>query len=917
MVNIEQFKIGYWYKGGSRTTDRLSTLNEKAVESMCLRASRCSKRWLPQLFISDGIRPSKSKGIQYDPAQVCFVDIDSTQGVDLFFNSWNKVVEYLPNLICAQRSFSGKLHLILYIGKQATLEDWTAACELNTYYAAAQIEKAIGIDYSQVFDEKAQAALDVHNLLHSQALFVSKYPFVYNTNGVRYVDIPDKEELLKRYRPVLCVNKSGEYMFQDMCDVTAVRGTGKWHIDRNNRITHSAYVDRYLIVSYYMTKWQADTDTVLTKLAEEFDDYTIQEMKKGNYSVKYSIPAVISSWCDSHLFQHKTITLADGEYINADDVWHKWQDTDKLTVLAPTGAGKTVMINNLAKRFNNCLVVVPMNATAGLYGDLNFFGTDGNRFLVDGANCVIWDQLYSTEVQQYMRTHTVDAVIVDECHCIVFDDYRTITHEVVDFLSQFNNKLLLVTATDVPAFTDKLTDSKFIYTRQHKNISITIEPTTTIVNRIWNIYNSDIDKKLVVFSDRYNMELYEFFEKKGIICRNYRALREQFTDVKLLQESEQLDCRVSLCTKACYCGLNIKNEEDIEVVVVYERTYWQTLMQIVGRFRKAKSVKVHILYSVGFDTIPDFGMDIDGTIQKYENENLITNPLLDAIRAELDGEIGIHKLEGWLRGNDYKVEKLETTKYEQDKNILTRVGLTEADKIALADLRMYDNKSNIDLFLGDLRLKYSSVEGLSTRAWLYALIEDIKFVNYKGSIEPLHKIWLVGLSKCDYRNCSFIHYIHNICFVIHQAGKYDSYERFTQHYLNLADTIESEVNKKYGGKKTRDVELVKKRVEKYNKLAKIVYKMLEENGHLDYSVLEEETVNLINEWDDEVQAKKVAGGKAGKEAGRLGAAAGKAQGKKVVEIRTNLEFDTVSDYARYLGKGTKYVYRRKDMWMYL
>lgn len=916
-MSISDFKIGYWYKGGSRTTDRLSTLTEKAVEGMCKRAEHCDKQWLPQLFISDGMRPSKSKGIYYDPSCVCFVDIDSTLGVDLFFKSWDKVVRYLPNLICAQPSFSGKLHLILYIGEQPTLADWTAACELNTYYAASQIEKVIGIDYSQVFDEAGKAALDVHNLLHSQALFVSKHPFVYNTNEVQYVDIPDKEELLNRYRPILCVNKKGEYMFQDMCDVTAVKGEGKWRIDRNNRIGQSAYVDRYLIVSYYMTKWQADTDTVLTRLAEEFDDYTIQEMKKGNYGAKYSIPAVISAWCDSHLFQPKAITLGEGEYINSDVVWDSWQNTDKLTVLAPTGAGKTVMINNLAKRFNNCLVVVPMNATAGLYGDLNFFGTDGNRYLIDGGNCVIWDQLYSTEVQQYMRTRTVEAIIVDECHSIVFDDYRTVTHEVVDFLTQFDKKLLLVTATDVPAFTDKLTDSKLMFTRPNKNISITIEPTTTIVNRIWNIYNTNYNKKFVVFSDRYNKSVYEFFEKKGIICRNYRAYQEQFTDVKLLQKTELLDSRVSLCTKACYCGLNIKNEEDIEVVVVYEQTYWQTLMQIIGRFRKANSVTVHILDSVGFDSIPNFGMEIENTIQKYEDDTLITNDFLVAIRAQLDNEIGIHKLEGWLRGNDYKVQKLDFTKYEQDKSILSRVGLTEADKIALADLRAYDYKTNIDLFLSDLRLKYSAVEGLSTRAWLYDLIEDIKFVNYKGSIEQLHKVWLVSLSNQKFGNCSFIRYIHDICFVLFQAGKHDTYERFVQHYLNLADTIELEVNKKYGNKKTRDVELAKKRVEKYNKLAKEVYDMLENKEHLDYAILAKVSARLISELDDEIQEKKVAGGKLGAEAGQLGAEAGKAQGKKVVEIRTNLEFDTVSDYAKYLGQNRQWVHRHKDMWMYL
>ena len=100
--------------------------------------------------------------------------------------------------------------------------------------------------------------------------------------------------------------------------------------------------------------------------------------------------------------------------------------------------------------------------------------------------------------------------------------------------------------------------------------------------------------------------------------------------------------------------------------------------------------------------------------------------------------------------------------------------------------------------------------------------------------------------------------------------------------------------------------------------------MLENKEHLDYAILAKVSARLISELDDEIQEKKVAGGKLGAEAGQLGAEAGqlgaeagKAQGKKVVEIRTNLEFDTVSDYAKYLGQNRQWVHRHKDMWMYL
>lgn len=562
-----------------------------------------TKTDLPVNYVYQGL-----KGI-YSPSNVFFIDIDTDEGVDTVIDNRDVIFGEIPFIYALQKSSSGKLHIFCIHNDTFADEDqWEYNTTLYSIVALKMLNKVVGIDYLSI-----EGAFDLHNAsLWTQAFYFSRNPFYVNeyATAIR-ISSTDERGIRNDYSEYF--EEKGKAYEANPADIKDVdidfkSVAGKIRIDRNFSVGRYSGNDlRWRIGSYLTCTYGEDAAAVIVgRLFSNPEDFTyynkgVNQLVKNWFENTFPVKKS-ESFIEQEKNRLTCVDMEDGKWMSDYiDIIESYVSKEQiLTVSAPTGAGKTRMLEALTKKYHhNALILVPFNVTNNLYAWSNVVSSSSsNEFKPGKINTMVWDQF----VMKYREIErSCDIVFVDESHTLFLDRvYRDSAVDVwgkFDVWRQAGKKIVFISAT--PAGEIQKTNSrvlKFVKkdTRDVKVNVITTNDTLTALES--DIANRNYDK-VCVFSDRDVKILYARMcvNGKHTDAKIYHSQWPK--NVEELKATERLTARVNLLTCIAFNGLNIRNSgENICVSIRYTNgcTTLNEIIQIIGRFRNNHNITLNI-----------------------------------------------------------------------------------------------------------------------------------------------------------------------------------------------------------------------------------------------------------------------------------------------------------------------------------
>ena len=303
-------------------------------------------------------------------------------------------------------------------------------------------------------------------------------------------------------------------------------------------------------------------------------------------------------------------------YDRKDEIIEFIKKNPSSCIVAPTGSGKTTLINGFVRRENvgtilgsdvlhkgiaeelNAVVIVPYNATNQLYDNLYEVSTRMNNnkeeIPSDRACTLVIDQAISHWDEIKNRQ-----IIIDESHVLFAD--RSFRDKAAALLQKMkdekdNIRVCCVSATPLGEV-DILGCVKLTYKKVRNIIKLEIINTNNIDYTLLN-YAKAAEKaryynKVVIFSDRYSKKIFEnLIPIYGLENIAYmRSDLKNSEDFKKVVDTEMVDKKVTLATRVAYNGLNFNNTSDKVLILTTFKpgeTLPSEIIQSIGRFRKCK-----------------------------------------------------------------------------------------------------------------------------------------------------------------------------------------------------------------------------------------------------------------------------------------------------------------------------------------
>ena len=305
-------------------------------------------------------------------------------------------------------------------------------------------------------------------------------------------------------------------------------------------------------------------------------------------------------------------------------IYKKLEQSTRLSMTAPTGAGKTEFIKGFAKYLlsnNHCVIVLtPQNITNNIYTstrrthhlrkgnpkarnrNANLIGSKSNNyeFKLDKMNIMLWDQLY--KYTDIMRESNA-VIIIDEPHKIIEDTYRKSAEQAFKILNVHRGMELFITATEIQEMNNALDINHTIeFTKERRNNTIKFVNTKNdkdAIKLLKNIINIGIKgdaPHIMLCNDNIFNVMQDYCFRCSTIPNIYRSenwstkmVDNQALDVLLKTEKVNETTPISLMTNICFQGINIKNESKMVVIIPFfiGTTSAQQIEQIIGRVRNA------------------------------------------------------------------------------------------------------------------------------------------------------------------------------------------------------------------------------------------------------------------------------------------------------------------------------------------
>lgn len=314
-----------------------------------------------------------------------------------------------------------------------------------------------------------------------------------------------------------------------------------------------------------------------------------------------------------------------------------------LTISAPTGTGKTTMLEKLTKKYHkNSIILVPFNVTNKLYAWSNIVSSESESSFEPGKiNTMVWDQF----VKHYneIENSPVDVIFVDESHTLFLD--RTYRDSAVQVWGKFQmwmqrgKKIVFISAT--PAGEIQKLNSRVLkfVKKDDRDVKVNILYTNDTLSSLERDLRNDFFDKVCIFSDRDVKILYARLCVGGL-SHDARIYHSQWRgNVEELKKNERLDHRMNLLTCIAFNGLNIRNSgEKICVSVRYTEgdTTLNEIIQIVGRFRNNKDITLNIYVDDKFKSFGDLEELFHNakTITDYEDNAELKSEYFERLSEE-------------------------------------------------------------------------------------------------------------------------------------------------------------------------------------------------------------------------------------------------------------------------------------------
>ena len=311
------------------------------------------------------------------------------------------------------------------------------------------------------------------------------------------------------------------------------------------------------------------------------------------------------------------VEIPENEYLSyyAEQIDKEFRERGRILVQAPTGAGKTTLMIELAKK-HNAVILVPYNSMLKMYeleshGDIVIVGRDyHNEYTDNKPVCMIWDWAIGFDL-------TDRAVISDETHQWFSDrDYRDSAVKTIKKAKEWK-KLICISATPAGE-AEELGLYVMKFTKKRAAIP------TRLVNVRYSggyirelIENREPGVNYVVFSDRNAMNLYQNFPEGCLL--HSKKKDDRFKDV---MNKQMLNNSLTFCTAIAYNGLNFRNTGDYKVIVDIEigSDTANKIIQAVGRLRNANILEVIVVLSGGRERQSVAEKVIDNKILKDMDE---------------------------------------------------------------------------------------------------------------------------------------------------------------------------------------------------------------------------------------------------------------------------------------------------------
>lgn len=616
---------------------------------------------LPALTTYRGVRG------EYTPSNIFFVDIDTTEGVNKILADPNKLFTYLPNIYFIQKSYSGKLHICGIFNRELdTAEEWSDMTRIYTAATIHIINKIYGIDYTKV-----EKGIDTHSFGYYQLLYVSAEDIVFNEEltpisfGEKDIKkLFDTYPLFKPAKREITVNRDGGEL---QGKYEAGYNNGRVCIDRNLKIGNLRGND----IRWRISKIAVE---IFGKEAKEWcdkhfyygrgtsifsntrKDIGINHLvlkwltRNGYLQIKEEEPAPVQTnpnyacidmdemMNESEALFVKGSSKFLSSYVNVIDSYI--QNENVLSIIAPTGAGKTSCLSGIVNRrktgeglvdlYPNSYIIVPMNVTNELYKGLNIVSSSNNNSIQYGRpNVMIWDQ-FNKNFDKIAK-HRPDVVFIDESHTLYLDrSYRDSAIKCIEclrLLQDLGTKLVFISATpagEINMFNAFVLEFKRKDTRHVKFQLCYTEDTLSAI--IDDIKTGGFDK-ICIFSDRDSRIAYASCVQLNKDAMIYHS--EWKKNVDQLRKDEKVTSPVSFFTCLAFNGLNIRNTGEkilIDIRLTQGETTYNEIIQIVGRMRFNDDITVRLYVDDKFSSDVDLQEAFNDAkaIIDSESEEVIT-----------------------------------------------------------------------------------------------------------------------------------------------------------------------------------------------------------------------------------------------------------------------------------------------------
>lgn len=576
--------------------------------------------------------PSDPKGIfveeNKDLKWNCgFIDIDglTKEEVNSIYDKFEDFTTGLPNLIAVQKSSSYYvggdhgigLHFFFVIPE---------SCEDEFLDKVSFVNAAFLFVYEHLFGKKIKIDSISCNPYHRAFIHYGEYKWNDNAYCVEYTD-DNKRKLMNDY-PEFFKKKSSSNNIIYVPDTSVT-------VNNNINTTKSIYPykQRWILVET-LRRIKDDFDFILNTLDTfcarchsdgsphrgwEAEIRRIYNQRNPIYDgAYYNAIEELEEKGVLKVMTKSGNSLKENEFMydRKDEIIEFIKKNPSSCIVAPTGSGKTTLINGFVRRENvgtilgsevlhkgiaeelNAVVIVPYNATNQLYDNLYEVSTRKNNnkeeIPSDRACTLVIDQAISHWDEIKNRQ-----IIIDESHVLFAD--RSFRDKAAALLQKMkdekdNIRVCCVSATPLGEV-DILGCVKLTYKKVRNIIKLEIIDTNNVDYTMLNYAKAAVKEryynKVVVFSDRYSRKLFEnLIPIYGLENIAYmRSNLKDSVDFKNIVDTEMVDKKVTIATRVAYNGLNFKNDKD-KVLVLTSFTPNETLpseiIQSIGRFRNCK-----------------------------------------------------------------------------------------------------------------------------------------------------------------------------------------------------------------------------------------------------------------------------------------------------------------------------------------